>query len=468
MRTTAAVAAVLAVTGTALAWAPAASATPATSCATNPLGTAGLYAEFVEKDSVRHSDSEGAVAVGGDATFGDPKQPSGFSIGHKLTGADLAKLPGGHSLVVGGTLYANQVVLDNGTGIAGKVVDRSTPGQGFGVDGGKVAEGATPASPIDFAEEFADLRALSTGWAGITPGGTVAGDKDAQGLFLTGTDTELNVFAVDAADLEKARAITLKVPAGSSTLVNVLGGSYDMSKAATYGVYYQGADGTAPVIDDYHLASEDFRRIRSKLLWNFPQAESVKKNYTSWPGTILAPNAKVEMGGANIGPGHVNGSVIAEELVTVPGAETHQMNFAGCLPKETTPGPVVTPEPPTPTETPVPTPPATPEPTPSEGGGTPTAPATPGASESPETPETSASPSTPAGTPEAPDTAATPGTPGEATTAPASTPAPSATPEGDLATTGSAIGPGTIGAAVAAVLVGGGFLAFAKRRRRAS
>ncbi|CAM5530693.1 choice-of-anchor A family protein [Streptomyces narbonensis] len=464
MRTTAAVAAVLAVTGTALAWTLAASATPATSCATNPLGANGLFAEFV-KGSVRHSDSEGAVAVGGDATFGDPKQPSGFSIGHKFTGADLAKLPGGHSLVVGGTLYANQVVLDNGTGIAGKVVDRSTPGQGFGVDGDKVEEGATPASPIDFAKEFADLRALSTAWAGITPGGTVAGDKDAQGLFLTGTDAKLNVFAVDAADLEKVRAITLKVPAGSSTLVNVLGASYDMNKSATYGVYYQGADGTAPVIDDYVLASEDFRQIRSKLLWNFPQAESVKKNYTSWPGTILAPNAKVEMGGANIGPGHVNGSVVAEELVTVPGAETHQMNFAGCLPKETTPGPVVTPEPPAPTETPVPTPPATPEPTPSEGGGTPTAPATPGASQ---TPGTSASPSTPAGTPEAPGTAATPGTPGEATTAPASTPAPSATPEGDLATTGSAIGPGTIGAAVAAVLVGGGFLAFAKRRRRAS
>ncbi|MFE2554644.1 LPXTG cell wall anchor domain-containing protein [Streptomyces sp. NPDC059352] len=45
---------------------------------------------------------------------------------------------------------------------------------------------------------------------------------------------------------------------------------------------------------------------------------------------------------------------------------------------------------------------------------------------------------------------------------------PSATPEGDLATTGSAIGPGTIAAAAAAVLVGGGFLAFAKRRRRTS
>ncbi|MER6097459.1 choice-of-anchor A family protein [Streptomyces sp. NPDC001728] len=443
MRTTAAVATVLAVTGAALAWAPAASATT-TECVAQPLGTAGLYAEFVEKDSTRHSDSEGAVAVGGDAYFGDPKQPSGFSIGHKLTGADLAKLPGGRSLVVGGTLYANQVVLDNGTGIAGKVVDRSTPGQGFGVDGDKVAQGA---SPVDFGKEFTNLRALSTGWAATEPNGAVASSGD--GIFLTGTDPKLNVFAVNAADLEKFRAITLDVPVGSSTLVNVLGTSYDMSTSATYGVYYENLDGGAPVVDDYAVPRDEYRQIRSKLLWNFPQAESVKKNYTSWPGTIFAPNAKVEMGGKNIGPGHVNGSVVAEELVTVPGAETHQMNFTGCLPGEKTPGPVVTPETPKPTDTPVPTPPATPEPTPSEGGSTPTA--------TPSTPGGSASPSTPAG-------------PGEATTAPATTPtpAPSATPEGDLATTGSAIGPGVIGAAVAAVLVGGGFLAFAKRRRRAS
>ncbi|MDV9193056.1 choice-of-anchor A family protein, partial [Streptomyces sp. SR27] len=387
MRTTAAVATVLAVTGAALAWAPAASAAGSAAtaeCVAQPLGTAGLYAEFVEKDSTRHSDSEGAVAVGGDAYFGDPKQPSGFSIGHKLTGADLAKLPGGRSLVVGGTLYANQVVLDNGTGIAGKVVDRSTPGQGFGVDGGKVAEGA---SPVDFGKEFTNLRALSTGWAATEPNGTVASSGD--GIFLTGTDPRLNVFAVNAADLEKFRAITLDVPVGSSTLVNVLGTSYDMSTSATYGVYYKNFDGGAPVVDDYAVPRDEYRQIRSKLLWNFPQAESVKKNYTSWPGAIFAPNAKVEMGGKNVGPGHVNGSVVAEELVTVPGAETHQMNFTGCLPGEKTPGPVVTPETPKPTDTPVPTPPATPESTPSEGGSTPGA--------TPSTPGGSASPSTPAG-----------------------------------------------------------------------
>ncbi|MFG2898274.1 choice-of-anchor A family protein [Streptomyces zaomyceticus] len=445
MRTTAAVAAVLAVTGAALSWVPAASAADSATtaeCVTHPLGTAGRYAEFVEKDSTRHSDSEGAVAVGGDAFFGDAKLGQGFSVGHKLTGADLAALPGGHSLVVGGTLHANQVVINKGSGVYGALDDRSVKGAGFAVDGPHTKG----ASPVDFGKEFTGLRALSTGWAATKPNGTVSTSGD--GVFLTGTDPKLNVFAVNAADLEKFRAITLDVPVGSSTLVNVLGASYDMSTSATYGVYYKNLDGGAPVVDDYAVPRPEYGQIRSKLLWNFPQAESVKKNYTSWPGTILAPNAKVEMGGRNVGPGHVNGSVIAEELVTVPGAETHQMNFTGCLPGEPEPGPVVTPETPKPTDTPVPTPPATPEPTPSEGGATPSA---------SETPTGSASPSAPA-------------TPGGTTSAPAGTPtpAPSATPEGDLATTGSAIGPGTIAAAAAAVLVGGGFLAFAKRRRRTS
>ncbi|MEU8763958.1 choice-of-anchor A family protein [Streptomyces sp. NPDC048659] len=439
MRTPAAVAAALAVTGAALVWAPAA-ASATTACETNPLGVAGRYAEFVEKDSVRHSDSEGAVAVGGDATFGDPKRPSGFSIGNRLTPGDLAALPGGHSLVVGGTLYANQVVLDKGTGIAGKVVDRSTKGSGFGVDGDKVKEGP---SPIDFGKEFASLRALSTGWAAVEPNGTVGRSTDYQGLMLTGTDAKLNVFAVAAADLQKAGAISIKVPAGASTLVNVLGGSYDMSTAPTYGVYLWDAAKGALVMDDYNAGSADFKSVRSKLLWNFPQAESVKKNYTSWPGTIFAPNATVEMGGPGVGPGHVNGSVVAEKLLTVPGAETHQMNFTGCLPGETTPGkPPVTPEQPKPTPTDVPSAPATP----STPATTPPGSATPTPSES--VPGTSSpSPSTSEGAP---------------------APSPSSTPEGDLATTGSSFGPAAMGVAAAVVLLGGGFLAFAKLRKRAS
>ncbi|GGR40461.1 hypothetical protein GCM10010497_49360 [Streptomyces cinereoruber] len=326
---------------------------------TNPFGAVGLYAEFVEKDSVRHSDSEGAVAVGGDAYFGDPAKPSGFSVGSRLTAADPAELPGGHSVVVGGTLYANNVVLDKGTGVAGEVVNRSTPGRGFGVDGDKVRTGT---SPVDFGKEFTELRKLSTGWAGVRPDGEVSADPSGQGVFLTGTDAKLNVFAVKASDLERAGAISLKVPAGSSTLVNVLGGSYDMHAEPTYGVWIWDENTKGFVQDDYNSGSDAFKQVRSKLLWNLPQAETVKKNHSSRPGTILAPDAAVSTGSASYGPGHVNGSVIAESLTTVPGAETHRMNFTGCLPGGTTPGPIVTPEPPKPTETPTtPAPSATPE-----------------------------------------------------------------------------------------------------------
>ncbi|MFJ9811302.1 hypothetical protein ACIRTB_24065 [Streptomyces sp. NPDC101158] len=58
--------------------------------------------------------------------------------------------------------------------------------------------------------------------------------------------------------------------------------------------------------------------------------------------------------------------------------------------------------------------------------------------------------------------------PSQSTSAAAPVPAPSSTPEGDLARNGAAFGPGAMGAAGAAVLVGGGLLAFAKPRKRAS
>lgn len=221
---TSAVAAVLAVTGSlAVAWAPAATATP--SCATDPLGAAGRYAEFVEGDSTRFSDSEGAVAVGGDAYFGDGASNQGFSVGGKLTDADVNALPGGKSLVVGGTLNANQVVIAKGAGVYGRLVDKSTGN--FAVDGTH-AQGA---SPVDFAAEFTTLRSLSKSWAALTPNGSAGRPEGSTSLLLTGDDAELNVFAVNASDLQRAAEINLKVPAGSSTVVNVLGASYDMNSA---------------------------------------------------------------------------------------------------------------------------------------------------------------------------------------------------------------------------------------------
>ncbi|MFD7033392.1 choice-of-anchor A family protein [Streptomyces sp. NPDC059917] len=421
---------------------PAATATAAVAAppvcaqgAAGPLGVAGTFAEFVEGDAVRYADSEGAVAVGGNAAFGDAATGQGFSVGAKLTAADLAALPGGKSLVVGGELTANQVVIGKGAGVYGSLKDASRPG-GFAIDG-KHAKGS---SPVDFGKAFAQLRAGSTSWAALKVTGSVTRPEGSKSLLLTGGDAKLNVFTVDAAELQKADRIALKVPAGSSTIVNVLGAGYDMSAGSLHGVELWDPQAGKFVTDDYAAGSQQFKDIRSRLLWNFPQATSVKKNHTSWPGTILAPNAAVQLGSkgsggaGQTGPGHVNGSVIAKRLTSVPGAETHQMTFRGCLPG-TGGGGSGQPIPPAPKPSPTSTtlPPA-PKPTPSK-------PATPkpGAEPSGSTPSGSAPPSA----------------------------QPSAKPDGSLATTGGGVDSTIVLGAVGALLVGGACLTTAALRRRA-
>lgn len=434
-----AVAALLGLTGTFLLDSgTAAFAAPA--CTDTPLGAAGGYAEFVEGDSTRYSDSEGAVAVGGNARFGDPATGQGFSIGGKLTAADLGKLAG-HSMVVGGTLYANQVVLAKGSGRYGEL--KQTGGQ-FAVDG----EHGKGASPLDFTAEFATLRDRSAGWAAAEANGSVSRSDDAGTLLLTGEDEKVNVFAVDAADLQKASNVMIKVPAGATTLVNVIGRAYDSGASSFYGVYLWDPKTSSYVLDDYAAGSDQFKVIRSRLLWNFPTAASVVKNHASWPGTILAPNAHVELGrkagsGGAVAPGHVNGSVIAKKLTSVPGAETHRMAFSGCLPGPTGPGkPITPPHSPDPIATPLPALP---------GPQDPTAPAqpSPAASASKEPSASSTSGTAPSAAPGSGDPSQGPGA------------------HGSLASTGGGMSPALVTAGVASVAAGGALVAGTLRRRRA-
>ncbi|MER5561279.1 choice-of-anchor A family protein [Streptomyces sp. NPDC002506] len=431
MRTPAALATVGIVASLVLA--PATSATAAPQCGTDPLGTAGKYAEFVEGDATRYSDSEGAVAVGGDAHFGDGRTGQGFSVGAGLGGDDLGALPSHNSLVVGGTLSANQVVLRKGSGVYGELRGTNRPGS-FAIDGPH-AQGS---SPVDFKREFAALRASSTAWAALQANGTAARPTNGKALLLTGSDPERNVFTLNAADLQQANRMALKVPAGSTTLVNVLGSSYDMAAAGLSGVEIWDPQSKAFVLDDYAAGSAAFKALRSKLLWNFPQATSLVKNSASWPGTILAPDAAVQLGNAKTGPGHVNGAVIARKLTSVPGAETHQMVFSGCLPAGRAPSkPLPSAAHPAPTGTALP-PPATPKSSGTNG-------------KKPSTPASPSPSATQAGSP-----------------TPTATPAPGAVEKGRLALTGGGVGPLFVTGAVATLLAGGACTAYAVIRRRAS
>ncbi|MEV5603106.1 choice-of-anchor A family protein [Streptomyces sp. NPDC052299] len=396
--------------------APAAQAAPASAdCTTDAFGIAGKYGEFVLGDDVHSPDAEGAVAVGGNADF-----RGGFSVGNELTAAQVDALPGRASLVVRGNLEnggSDTVVMKGNAVVGGTVKDRPVD-----LHNGTFSK---KADLIDFDGEFAKLRSYSDALAkeSATSGATVSPEGDR--LTLTGTDTGRNVFSVEASQLEKAKEVFVKVPAGATTIVNVTGQTYDMATAGTTGFFLSG--GQDFVLDDKLQSAQD-GAIRAKLLWNFPNATKIVKNsQAAWPGSVLAPYAHLELG--NAAP--VNGSVWVASLHGSGGAETHHFPFTGCLPE--VPG---TPKPgTTPSGTPSSTPPATTTPSPS---------ATPSGS------------TTPSGTPSG---TTTPGAP-----VPSASPS---QPEGDLATTGSGnMVPITVGGAVV-VAAGAGLVVMARRRKRA-
>ncbi|MEV8322929.1 choice-of-anchor A family protein [Kitasatospora sp. NPDC056731] len=409
------------------------------------LGVANLYGEFIEGDDTHTPDAEGAVAVGGNADF-----TGGFSVGQELTPAEVDALPGKNALVVAGRITGHNTQVMKGNGVYGSKAD----GAVVQAHQGAIAQGA---SPIDFKAEFAKLRAASTALAAApqTAGATV--QADGAKLTFTGGDAKYNSFTVDAAKLQGAKDVFLKVPAGSVTVVTVTGGSYDMAAAGTTGFHLWDEAKASFVLDD-KLQSAAGGAIRAKLLWNFPTATKVvKSSKAAWAGTVLAPNAAFDLGSG----GPVNGSVIAASLTGKGGAETHHYPFAGCLPGVVVPTPSTTPTVPT-------VPPVVPSGTPSASTtpGTPGASATPGTSASP-----SATPSAPvsgkpsAGASASPSATASAGVPAASASASAS-PSAQANAGGNLAHTGSGpVVPLAIGGAV--VLAAGGAIVVVTRRRAA-
>jgi choice-of-anchor A domain-containing protein len=315
------------------------------SCSSFPLGPAGAFAEFIHHDASRVSDSEGRVAIGGNATLGDRSAGIGFSIGSgqpvDSVGLPLPPDPNRHDLIVGGTLDAFNVVLLNGGARYGALAPGSTPMNsrvpGASITAGPPTEYADGSGPLDFDAIFDDLSASSTFWAALPANGTTTETRYPTGMDLVGTASGLNVFSITAAQLNAATYIRIKVPEGATTLVNVSGPTINMNQGPLGYVSIWDPVTGEYIVDDHFInglpvPSTTWLTIRQSLLWNFDTATSILKNYVSWPGTILAPLAHVQLGQGNIGPGHINGSLIADSVDSVPGAETHDMGFVGCLP----------------------------------------------------------------------------------------------------------------------------------------
>ncbi len=250
------------------------------------LGVPGQFDVFVHSAlSSANETIPGRVAAGGDAVLAGPTIGTSPPLTPDANRADL---------VVGNNLTVN----NGGTVATGKVTHGGTFTQNNGTLttlGGVAQEQPT----FSFADQFATLRDRSAQWAGLTANGTISGPT-YETLF-TGTDPNLNVFALTASQLQGIGKVNFQVPATSTVLVNV-SGSF---RSATYTIALNG------------LPAE-------RLLWNFSLADTVTVN--SWSGAVFAPDAA-----ASITNGTFDGSVVARDL-TIDGVGFNHHPFGGCLP----------------------------------------------------------------------------------------------------------------------------------------
>lgn len=275
---------------------------PSPSCATvaNPLGAATGYTEFIAGNGHRGSESEGAIAWGGNL------DASGMTVGTRLSSAkDDA------TLVIAGT-HGQWFNLQKGSAYVNPASGVNFNGQGHYL----------ASNPIDFSAAFTDLRTKSTAWGTAATTGTVdlynAPFAGQTLLRLTGSDAQLNIFNITPAQIAASNGFAIDVPQSATTIVNVSGTSIALNGQMWI---KQG--------NSWHQASDGVMANFHGLLWNLPAATSIAMNFGSaWGGSILAPNATLDVNSV----GHTIGQIITASFSS--NFETHQNLFASnaCLP----------------------------------------------------------------------------------------------------------------------------------------
>jgi choice-of-anchor A domain-containing protein len=228
----------------------------------------------------------GRVAVGGSATF------SNFSIGNALT-ADPSRL----DFVVGG-----HVTMSNGSVARGSAEAASATASGIGyTPGGGLILGP---SPLDFASIGTALATESDLLASLAANGTAT--QAYSTLKLQGSDADLNVFSISAADVLGVSNLQIVAPTSSTVLINVTGTSFSL---ANLGISLSGPS-------------------QQQMLWNFADATSINLSNLQFAGSILAPDAALTFANGQIGGQVVVGSLNAAGAF-------NSLAFTGTLPDGT-------------------------------------------------------------------------------------------------------------------------------------
>ncbi|MDQ8187839.1 choice-of-anchor A family protein [Pelagicoccus sp. SDUM812002] len=257
------------------------------------LSEAGGYNLITWGDAtLKNSDTEGRVAVGGNASFGS------YSVGTSTFADDPARA----QLTVGGNLDGSGggQVYNGSIYVGGNYTSpgynlHSAPGSSIQSNLGKGN------LPFDFDAAQAALLAKSTNWGSLDSTGSAQMQWGT--LTLEGINSGLNIFNIDSATLSAAHTFKIFVPSGAKALINISGTIAEMGNMGFFGTHT--ADNT---------------------LFNFFEADELTMLGIGVTGSILAPGADL-----NFASGQVDGQVIANSFKGAQWStgEMHNVLFNG-------------------------------------------------------------------------------------------------------------------------------------------
>ncbi len=280
----------------------------------NPLGVGNEFNALIFGNlHATGGDTDARLAVGGNTTI-----TSGYSVGFVVRGDPLPLYTGGirDMFITGGDL------IDGNFGVNGNVVHQGMrTGPVRVMPHGNLTRQVVPVtfdsggnvpsdgSGITFADLRSEMEVRSAllgafGERGVVSVSETVGGSGIVALDLVGDDPELNIFRLTADQLSlSSAAISLTVPPGSVTLINLTGDTVAIQNVGMT------LNGTNP------------RRV----LFNLTEATSVETSGFAWLGSVLAPYANGSFSG-----GSIDGrAIFGGDVTTVNGFEFHNFPFAG-------------------------------------------------------------------------------------------------------------------------------------------
>jgi choice-of-anchor A domain-containing protein len=243
-----------------------------------------VFGDFADTNA----DVEGALAAGGNINL------SSFAVGSALGNS----ANGENTLVAGKSITFNNGQLDHGNAVAGTAVS----GNFNDVNGSKI---------VGSTMDFAAAKQLYAGYSATAAAMAATGKTTYYNwgtLNLTGTQTGINVFDVDAATIGVLNTLNLSIPTDAYAVINWSGTAASFANMG------------------FNVGGVDY----SHILFNFPQATSLNLSGVGFDGSILAPSANVTFSN-----GQLNGQLIAQSLFGTGGGEfhNHPLDTGAFLPK---------------------------------------------------------------------------------------------------------------------------------------